>query len=256
MSPAPVLAAAAIVWGVAAVIALTTASPRAGLRLACLLSGLGGLAALYGGAWSLISGSSRLATPGGSSVVGSLQLQVTPLAGAFIALLGLVAAAIAWYAPRYHEQGRGTAIYLGAYNLALAASLAVLTAGGMVTFLVAWESMALLCYLVILRRPSRDDVAAGAFWFLALSEIGFVLIAEPVHMGGVSGDARRPELVQQQDHLAGVGVDEDGPGLRVQPVADPAGRQPVRPVFPLVPVTAGRVRGCHGSRRPAGRRRR
>ncbi len=63
-----------------------------------------------------------------------------------------------------------------AYNLALLASLAVLAAGGMVTFLVAWETMAVAAYLVILRRPRREDVAAGAFWFLALPEIGFVLI--------------------------------------------------------------------------------
>ena len=201
MSPAPVLAAAAIVWVVAAVIALTTASTRAGLRLACLLSGLGGAAALYGGAWSLISGVSRLATPGGSSVVGTLQLQMTPLAGAFIALLGLVAAAIAWYAPRYHEQGRGTAIYLGAYNLALVASLAVLTAGGMVTFLVAWESMALLCYLVILRRPSRDDVAAGAFWFLALSEIGFVLIVAAFVILAAKTGSTRLDVIAARSHL-------------------------------------------------------
>ena len=204
MSPAPVLAAAASAWGVAAFIALAAASTRAGLRLACLLSGLGGLAALYGGAWSLISDSSRLASPGGSAVVGTLQLQVTPLAGAFVALLGLVAAAIACYAPRYHEPGRGTAIYVCAYNLALVASLAVLTAGGMVTFLVAWESMALLCYLVILRRPSRDDVAAGAFWFLALSEIGFVLIvAAFVILAAKTGSTRLDEIAARAHLVPG-----------------------------------------------------
>ena len=144
--------------------------------MTCALSGLGGAAALYGGAWSLIFGNSRLVTAGGSVVVGSPQLQVTSLAGVFVALLGLVAVAIAAYAPRYHEPAPGTGLYLGAYNLALLASLAVLAAGGMVTFLVAWETMAVASYLVILRRPRREDVAAGAFWFLALSEIGFVLI--------------------------------------------------------------------------------
>jgi formate hydrogenlyase subunit 3/multisubunit Na+/H+ antiporter MnhD subunit len=201
VSPAPLLAAAAIVWGVAALTALLAASTRAGLRLACLLSGLGGAAALYGGAWSLMSGVSRLATPGGSSVVGSLQLQLTPLSGAFIALLGLVAAAIACYAPRYHEPGRGAALYLGVYNLALVASLAVLTAGGMVTFLVAWESMALLCYLVILRRPSRDDVAAGAFWFLALSEIGFVLIVAAFVILAAKTGSTRLDVIATRSHL-------------------------------------------------------
>ncbi len=176
MSPLVVLAIAAIGWAAAGAVAVGAAGTHAGLRLACLLSGLGGAAALYGGAWSLLSGSSRIVSPGGRQLVGSLQVQTTPLAGVFIALLGLVAIAIALYAPRYHEPGRGSALYLCTYNLALIASLAVLTAGGMVTFLVAWESMALLCYLVILRRPGRGEVASGAFWFLALSEVGFVLI--------------------------------------------------------------------------------
>ena len=62
------------------------------------------------------------------------------------------------------------------YNLALLAALAVFAAGNVVTFLVAWESVALLCYLLILRHPRRSEVASGAFWFLALSETGFVLI--------------------------------------------------------------------------------
>jgi hydrogenase-4 component B len=58
----------------------------------------------------------------------------------------------------------------------LLASLAVLVAGDVTTFLVAWESMALLSYLLVLRHHDRPGVAGGAFWFLALSEIGFALI--------------------------------------------------------------------------------
>jgi len=170
------LAAAAAAWVLAALTALAGGSRRAGVWATCLLSGLGGAAALTGGAMALLSGDSRLVTAGGSVIVGTAQLQVTTLAGVFAALLGLVAVATSAYVPRYHEPSGGTAVYLAVYNLALLASLAVLAAGGVVTFLVAWESMALACYLMILRRPGRPDVARGAFWFLALSEAGFVLI--------------------------------------------------------------------------------
>ncbi len=52
----------------------------------------------------------------------------------------------------------------------------MLIAGNVVAFLVAWESMALLCYLLILRHHTRPGVAQGAFLFIALSEIGFVMI--------------------------------------------------------------------------------
>jgi hydrogenase-4 component B len=168
-------------WGLAALIAVAAGHTRWGMRACCVPSALGGAVAAAGGAWALVSGNTPVVTLGGSAASGSvvggpLQLQLTSLAGVFVALLGVVAVAIALYAPRYHEPGRGTGLYLAAYNLALLACLAVLAAGGMVTFLVAWGSMSLLCYLLILRHPGRPGVARGAFWFLALSEIGFVLI--------------------------------------------------------------------------------
>ena len=177
MNAVGLLSAAAAAWALAALVALAGGgASRAGLRVCCALSGLGGAAALAGGASSLLAGDGRVITMGGSTVVGAAQWQVTSLAGVFAALLGLVAAAIACYVPRYHQPAAGSSVYLAVYNLALLASLAVLSAGGVVTFLVAWESMALLCYLLILRHPRRDEAAAGAFWFLALSEAGFVLI--------------------------------------------------------------------------------
>jgi hydrogenase-4 component B len=167
---------AAAAWIAAALTALAAGTTGPGVRVTCIMSGTGGAAALAGGIAALLSGDTRVVSLGGSVVVGTLQLQVTSLAGIFAALLGIVAVAIAAYVPRYHEPSGGTALYLAAYNLALLASLVVLAAGGVVTFLVAWESMALLCYLLILRRPRSSQVAGGAFWFLALSEIGFVLI--------------------------------------------------------------------------------
>ena len=170
------LACAAAAWIAATIVALGAGTGTLGVRLSCLLSGLGGVAAAAGGAIALVSGNTRVVSAGGSPVVGTVQLQVTSLAGIFAVLLGIIAVAIALYVPRYHEPSAGTALYLTAYNLAVLASLAVLTAGDVVTFLVAWESMALLCYFLILRHPRSTRVAAGAFWFLALSEIGFVLI--------------------------------------------------------------------------------
>ncbi len=167
---------AAGAWVTAAATGLAGGTTRTGLRACCGLSALGGAAALAGGATALVSADSGVVTPGGSGVVGSLQLQATSLAGVFALLLGVVAAGIALYLPRYHNASAGTAVYLCGYNLSLIASLAVLAAGNVVTFLVAWETMALLCYLLILRRPRSDRVAGGAFWFLALSETGFVLI--------------------------------------------------------------------------------
>jgi formate hydrogenlyase subunit 3/multisubunit Na+/H+ antiporter MnhD subunit len=180
MTPLDLVYLAVAGWLIAAGMGLTAGRTRFGLRLSCTLSGLAGVVAAAGGGWTLVSPDSRLVTVGSrgaaSVIGGSLQLQLTSLAGVFVALLGLVTVAIGLYAPRYHEPGLGAGLYLTAYNLAVIACLIVLVAGGMVTFLVAWESMSLLCYLLILRRAASPGVPRGAFWFLALSEIGFLLI--------------------------------------------------------------------------------
>ena len=166
--------AAGAAWVLAAAVGLG-AVRALWLRAAALLSGLGGACAVVGGVLLAIHGHATNVNLG-SSLVGGASLRFTPLAAAFIVLLGIVAVAIALYAPRYHVPGRGTAVYLAVYNLALVASAIVLAAGSVVTFLVAWESMALFSYLVILRHQEREEVARGAFLFLALSEIGFALI--------------------------------------------------------------------------------
>jgi hydrogenase-4 component B len=205
VNPLDVLYIAAAAWIAAALTGLLAGRAKPGLLACCALSGIGGAAAVAGGGWSLVSGETPVVTPGGGAATitgGPLQLQMTPLAGVFVALLGVVAVAIALYAPRYHEPSPGTAVYLTAYNLALLACLAVLAAGGMVTFLVAWETMGLTCYLLILRRVRRDDVARGAFWFLALSEVGFLLVvaafvilSSKTHATGLDAMAARAHLV-------------------------------------------------------------
>jgi len=170
-------AVAAVGWVAAAMFALLGTQFGGAARLSCVCSALGGAFAVAGGISALLSGNSRVISPGGSVVVGSLQLQATSLAGAFAALLGVVAVAIGLYLPRSRKEASIAApAYLCTYNLALVASIAVLTAGGVPTFLVAWESMALLCYFLILHSPRSRQVAGGAFWYLALSEAGFVLI--------------------------------------------------------------------------------
>jgi formate hydrogenlyase subunit 3/multisubunit Na+/H+ antiporter MnhD subunit len=203
VNPLDILYGAGGAWLAAAVTGLLAGSWRPGLRACCVLSGLGGVAAVGAGGWSLVYGDTRVVTAGGGATIvgGPLQLQLTSLAGVFVAVLGIVAVAISLYAPRYDQPARGTAIYLAAYNLALLACLAVLAAGGMVTFLVAWETMSLACYLIILRHPSRTEVARGAFWFLALSEIGFLLVVAAFVILSAKTHATELEVMAARGHL-------------------------------------------------------
>ena len=203
MNPLDILYGAAGAWLAAGLVGLLAGSRRPGLLACCALSALGGAAALAGGGWSLIYGDTPVVTPGGGTTIvgGPLQLQMTSLAGVFVALLGIVAVAIAWYAPRYHEPGRGTAVYLAVYNLALLACLAVLAAGGMVTFLIAWETMSLACYLLILRHLRSAESARGAFWFLALSEIGFLLVVAAFVILSAKTHATALDAIAARSHL-------------------------------------------------------
>ncbi|HTX83258.1 MAG TPA: proton-conducting transporter membrane subunit [Streptosporangiaceae bacterium] len=193
---------AAALWALAVITILVAGMAGAGIRVSCGLSALGGAAVLAGGVAALLSGNSRVVSPGGSVVAGSLQLQASSLAGIFSVLLGVVAMAIALYLPRSRkEPSAGTALYLCAYNLALIASLAVLASGGVLTFLVAWETMALLCYLLILHRPRSSQVAGGAFWFLALSEIGFVLIVAAFVILAARTHSMQLDVIAARAHL-------------------------------------------------------
>ncbi len=203
MNPLDILYGAAGAWLAAGLAGLLAGARRPGLAACCALSALGGAAAVAGGGWSLIHGDTPVVTPGGGTTIvgGPLQLQMTSLAGVFVALLGIVAVAIAWYAPRYHQPGRGTAVYLAAYNLALLACLAVLAAGGMVTFLIAWETMSLACYLLILRHLRSAESARSAFWFLALSEIGFLLVVAAFVILSAKTHATALDAIAARAHL-------------------------------------------------------
>jgi hydrogenase-4 component B len=204
VNPLDLLYGAGGAWLAAALTGLLTGSRRPGIAACCALSALGGAAALAGGGWSLTYGNTAVVSPGGAAQTitgGPVQLQMTSLAGVFAAVLGIVAVAIAWYAPRYHQPSRGTALYLAAYNLALLACLAVLAAGGMVTFLVAWETMSLACYLLILRHPRSDESARGAFWFLALSEIGFVMVVAAFVILSAKTHATQLDVISARGHL-------------------------------------------------------
>ena len=172
---APLLWAAGIAWIAAAGLGLG-ASRRIFLWAAGAVSAAGGAACLVAGVLLALRGRATTTMLGAGDVVGRLDLRAAPLASAFLALLGVVTLAIGCYAPRYHKPGRGTAAYLCAYNLAALASLAVLVAGDVTTFLIAWESMTLACSLVILRHWRRAGVREGAFLFLTLGEVGFAMV--------------------------------------------------------------------------------
>lgn len=167
--------AAAAAWLAAAILATGARQPLP-LCLAAGSSACGGALAVVAGVSLALAGHASTLTVTNGDLVGRLDLRATPLSAAFVVLLGLVTLAIGCYAPRYHQPSSGTAVYLCVYNLAVLASLGVLLAADVTTFLVAWESMTLASGLVVLRRRREQGVGQAAYLFLALGELGFALV--------------------------------------------------------------------------------
>lgn len=110
--------------------------------------------------------------------LGAIAVHADRLSGFFLAITGCVCLPGIWSAAsqlgaRRRPGRRGFALCL---LLLVAALAAILVAGDVVSFFLAWEAMALLAYLLIQQpRPSRRAGHAAYLW-LALSEAG-VLIA-------------------------------------------------------------------------------
>src|SRR5581483_7051290 len=166
--------AAAAGWLAAALLAPVAVRAWGLWATGALSAAAGAASAVCGVLLALHGGTTTLHLGGG--LVGAATFRIAPLAAPFIVVLGAVGLTNGLYAPRYHHPSGGLTAYLVVYNLALLASLAVLISGDAVAFLVAWESMALACYLLILRHHRQAGVARGAFLFIALSEVGFILI--------------------------------------------------------------------------------
>ncbi len=116
-----------------------------------------GLAGVVGHAWSIHL---TWAMP-----LGGLELAMDPLAGFFLALVGLAAVPVSVYAVGYAGGDRGGSL---AYNAFVAAMCVVPLAANVLTFLVAWELMSLASYVLVLQgaRQSRESVAAA--WVYAV----------------------------------------------------------------------------------------
>ena len=195
------IAATVACWIVAGAVAV--AVPQgSGLRSAASLSSLGGILALAAGVW-IVVGRLTWQLHVGGGVAGEVGLRITPLSGVFVIALGLVAAAIGAYLPRYHRAGPGTGAYVLAYQGALIASLVVLAASSITVFLVAWESMTLTSFLMIVRHRRDPAVVQGGFLFLALGEVGFALIVAALAiLGTQAGSTSFSVIAAHAPHLS------------------------------------------------------
>jgi hydrogenase-4 component B len=142
------------------------------------VAGVGALASL-----SLVwLGSAGLASPHTPGLrlwtvpeLGTLTLVVDPLSSLFVLLCGLVYLPVSLYSLGYlrHYVGRAGLRRFGVLYHGLCGSVAlVLLAGDVLTFLLAWEAMAVLSYLLVVFDDDRDSSIRAGWMMLAVGEAG------------------------------------------------------------------------------------
>jgi hydrogenase-4 component B len=112
---------------------------------------------------------------------GALSLHVDALSAVFLFATGLVYLSCCLFAPdylRHYFRNRYPAGRYAVLHFALMASVAlILTAGDALTFLLAWECMSILCYLLVNYEQKQQADSVAGYIMLAMSEAGFLAVA-------------------------------------------------------------------------------
>ncbi|HUO44237.1 MAG TPA: hydrogenase 4 subunit B [Burkholderiales bacterium] len=106
------------------------------------------------------------------------HLRLDPLAGFFLMLLGTVAAGISTYAAGYfrgENAGRLALISLQ-YHVFLASMAFVILADDAYLFMVAWETMALSSYFLVITDHKLPQVRNAGFLYLLIAHLGAISI--------------------------------------------------------------------------------
>ncbi len=132
------------------------------------------------------------------------HLTLDPLAGFFLALIGLISTAVSLYGPDYlleHRHDRTALGHLGFFTalFVLGMELVVL-AGDAFAFMVAWELMSLASYFLVVFRHEQAANRRAAFLYLLMAQIGglFILLGFGVLAsfgGGFAFDAMREAVL-------------------------------------------------------------
>jgi len=176
-----------LAYGAGAVAAIAL-PPVHGRRASAACLALGACAGAAAGARVVLGGQAMVwAIP--SSMPGlSFLLELDPLGGFFLCLIGLVAAPAAIYAPAY-QAGRGAhdaaaahaddgGRLAGALTALFVLSMSlVVTAGNVFTFLFSWEGMAVCSFLLVVGGGETEERRGAGRWYAAMAHAGFLLIA-------------------------------------------------------------------------------
>ena len=143
----------------------------------------------------------------------TLALRGDALAGAFLIILGMGGLATSVYAASYVESNRdhmSTRAQTTLFTAFLLSMGLVLLADDAVVFLVAWESMSVLSYLLILTHDQDDATRSAANTYLLMMHLGtaFLFVSFAALAAGAGGtysfDAMRARAHDAPAHLQSI----------------------------------------------------
>jgi formate hydrogenlyase subunit 3/multisubunit Na+/H+ antiporter MnhD subunit len=152
-----------------------------------------------------VAGSVALTIAGGAAMLGEpasavlvlglpdlpFHVRLDALSGFFLVLLGFAVSGISLFCIGYFRHGQGTApgMLCLQFHVFVAAMVLVLVADDAYLFMVAWETMALSSYFLVIASHRIPEIRSAGFLYLLLAHIGAIaiLLAFGV-MHGVGGD--------------------------------------------------------------------
>jgi hydrogenase-4 component B len=153
------------------------------LSLAYVARTLFPLGALCGLALAGIAASSLWDAPERATLVIGLpdlpmHLRLDALSSLFLLLLGAASAGISVFAAGYFRRGQGTppGLLCLQYHLFLASMAFVLLADDAYSFMVAWETMALSSYFLVVTDHRIPEVRHAGFLYLLIAHLGAIAI--------------------------------------------------------------------------------
>jgi len=162
-------------------------------RVARGMTAIGSAAGAAAGLWLAIlvlagAGSVSIDIPSVLAAAGGLSFRLDRLGAIFLAVIGGVTIPVAIYGFGYtggydgRYSMRWMALQSGAFLLSMSL---VVSAANVLTFLLAWELMALSSWFLVITEHDRPETVRGGLWYLSMTHMGVLaLLAAFFLLGG------------------------------------------------------------------------
>jgi len=151
-----------------------------GRGVAALGTAIGSATGLALGLTAILSGEVLTLAPARLLPLTGLVLRLDGLSACFLIIIGLIGLAVGLYGFSYSAsyEGRYSLRMLGTMlNVLLLSLSAQVIADNALTFLIAWETMSLSAYWLVLTEHKEPEAARASVWYIAMTHAGFAALA-------------------------------------------------------------------------------